>query len=270
MKNIAILLLAVVVGMASCRKESTFLYHATPNLYFDLGIVGAQDSLLLTFAYHPEELVDTVWVPVRISGERDTTTNRKFVVKVVDTSSSAVVNKHYEPLKAEYIMPAGYGLTYIPVIVYNTDTNMVKRSFALTIRVQATNDFNTDLTKLITTRVVISNRLEKPVWWDMWVTGSYSQVKHQLYRLSATTNELSLDGINAPLYLFYQDRFKAMLASPSTWINNNPDKGYKLDPRPDGNFDFYPVATPYKIIPYVKNANTGLFYFIDETGSEVK
>jgi hypothetical protein len=104
----------------------------------------------------------------------------------------------------------------------------------------------------------------------MWVTGSYSQVKHQLYRLSATTNELSLEGINAPLYLFYLDRFKAMLASPSTWINNNPDKGYKLDPRPDGNFNFYPVATPYKIIPYVKNANTGLFYFIDETGSEVK
>jgi hypothetical protein len=269
MKNIAILLLAAVVGMTSCRKETTLTYHATANIYFDLDAVGKRDSLLYTFAYHPEVLQDTVWVPVRISGDRDSTTDRKFVVKVIDTLTTAVVNKHYETLSRDYTMKAGYGLTYIPVIVYNTDTNMVKRSFTVTIQVQPTDDFNTNIRQLTTTRVVVSNRLEKPVWWDTWVKGRYSQVKHQLFRLAATTEELSMESLQAPKNLYYVDKLKALLTSPSTWIKNNPDKGYELKPRPDGNFDFYPIATPYKSIPYVKFNATGQFYFIDETGKEV-
>jgi hypothetical protein len=269
MKNLAILLLAVVVAMTSCRKESIFTYHATANIYFDLGLVNKNDSLLYTFAYHPEVLQDTVWVPVHISGVRDSGVHRKFSVKVIDTvTTTAQANKHYEPLKSEYIMPAGKGITFIPVIVYNTDTNMVKRSFTINLRIEST-EFNTDLRGLTTTRVVISNRLEKPDWWDMWLGTRYSQVKHQLFRLSATTNELTNEGIKAPLYLFYVDQLKAMLANPGNWVSRNPGKGYKLDPRPDGNYDFYPIATPYKIIPYVKDATTGLFYFIDETGNLV-
>lgn len=269
MKNIAIMLMAVVVGMTSCRKESIFTYHANANIYFDLSIVKKTDSLLYTFAYHPEVLQDTVWVPVRISGYRDSTVDRKFSVKVIDTAATAAtVNKHYEPLKSEYIMPAGSGVTFVPVIVYNTDTNMVKRSFTITLKIEAT-EFNTDLKGLTSTRVVISNRLEKPDWWDMWLGSRYSQVKHQLFRLSATTNELTNEGIKAPLYLFYVDQLKSMLANPANWISRNPTKGYKLELRPDGNYDFYPIATPYKIIPYVKDATTGLFYFIDETGGLV-
>lgn len=269
MKNITILLMAAVVGVISCRKESIPTYHANGNIYFDLSLVKKADSLLYTFAYHPEVLQDTVWVPVRISGFRDSTVDRKFVVKVVDgATTTAQVNKHYEPLKSEYIMPANRGATLIPVIVYNTDTNMVKRSFAITLRIEST-DFNTDLHGLTTTRVVISNRLEKPDWWDMWLGTRYSQVKHQLFRLSATTNELTNEGIKAPLYLFYVDQLKALLANPGNWVNRNPGKGYKLDLRPDGNYDFYPIATPYKVIPYVKDATTGQFYFIDETGGLV-
>jgi hypothetical protein len=271
MKNITILLLAVVVVMTSCHKETTFTYKATPGIYFDPGYVGARDSILYTFAYHPERTKDTAWVPVHISGDRDSINNRMFVVKVVDDSTTtAVANKHYEPLKSEYIMKAGQGVAFVPVVLYNTDTNMSKRSFAVKLRLENTSDFSTALDKpAMTTRVVVSSRLEKPNWWDMWVKSSYSQVKHQLFRLAATTDELTLDGTMAPLYLFYVDQLKALLASPSTWVKNHPDKGYNLDLRADGNYNFYPVANPTKIIPYVKDAQTGQYFFIDETGNKV-
>ena len=43
----------------------------------------------------------------------------------------------------------------------------------------------------------------------MWVTVAiHSVVKHQLFRLSATTDELTLEGIDAPLYLFYSTGLK--------------------------------------------------------------
>ncbi|MBO9202969.1 MULTISPECIES: DUF4843 domain-containing protein [Niastella] len=271
MKNITILLLAVVVAMTSCHKETTFTYKAAPGIFFNLEVVHASDSILYTFAYHPELTQDTAWVPVQISGDRDSVNDRKFVMEVVnDSTTTAVANKHYEPLKSEYIMKAGKGVALVPVILYNTDTNMSKRPFAVTLRLKQTPDFSTALDKpIITTRVVVSSRLEKPNWWDMWIKSSYSQVKHQLFRLAATTDELTLDGSMAPLYLFYVDQLKALMASPQTWKKNHPDKGYNLDLRPDGNYDFYPVANPTKIIPYVKDSQTGQYFFIDETGSKV-
>jgi len=269
MKKIVMLILSVVVLIAACKKENVFTYHGTENIYFDLDSTGQRDSLLYTFAYHPEVFKDTVWVRVRISGDRDSLTDRKYVVKVVDTSSTAVAGKHYEPLKSEYIVRARAGITYMPVILYNTDTNMLKRAFTLTIRMEASDDYNITFSKLITARIVFSSRLEKPYWWDMWLGGYYSQVKHQLFRLAGTTDELTTEGIKAPKYLFYVDKLKALLASPSTWVQANPTKGYMLTARPDGNFDFYPVATPTKIIPYVKDPNTGQFYFIDENGNRV-
>src|SRR6478735_3009794 len=122
MKNIAIILMAVVVAMTSCRKESIPTYHAVGNIYFDLSLVKKTDSLLYTFAYHPEVLQDTVWVPVRMSGFRDSTKDIRFTVKVVSgTATTAEVNKHYESLKGDYVLPKGSGATLIPVIIYNTD-----------------------------------------------------------------------------------------------------------------------------------------------------
>lgn len=268
MQKMITILMATVVGMTACQKAEKVSYHSADNIYFDLDPWGERDSILYTFAYHPERLKDTVWIPVSISGNRGGM-DRNYSVKVIDTATSAVVNKHYEPLKDLYKMPAGYGFQYMPVILYNTDTLLVKRTYSLTIQMVATGDFGTGFSSLITARIVFSNKLEKPKWWDMWLGGYYSQVKHQLFRLAATTDDLSTSGLDAPKNLYYVDKLRSLLNSPFTWVSNNPDKGYVLTMRPDGNYDFYFSGTPEKKTLLQKDVATGKYYFIDENGKQV-
>ena len=268
MKKIIMLFMAAVVLLTACRKAEKVTYHSSDNIYFDLEPFNEQDSILYTFAYHPERLKDTVWVPVSISGNRVNAT-RIYSVKVVDTATTAVVNKHYEPLKTQYEMPPGYGFVYMPVIVYNTDTLMLKQAYSLSLQMVATSDFDVDFSSLIHARIVFSNKLEKPVWWDMWLGGYYSQVKHQLFRLAATTDDLSMSGLDAPKNLYYVDKLKSLLNSPFTWVVNNPDKGYVLSARADGNYDFYYSGTPQKTTLLAKDPSNGKYYFIDENGKEV-
>lgn len=194
--------------------------------------------------------------------------NRTFGVKIVDTSTTAVSNTHYQPLQPSYTLPADAGRYWLPVVLVNKDATLTTRTVLLTLALTAGDDLEVDLVSLTKARIVISNKLEKPRWWDMWL-GSYSQVKHQLFRLSATAEELTTNGIDAPKNLFYAGKLTAFLNDPKSWVNANPDKGYVLKERPDGNYDFYHSASPDKIIPYRKNVSSGKFYFIDETGKEV-
>jgi hypothetical protein len=268
MKKIRIILMAAVVLITACQKKEINGFQGTANVFFT---VNSWDSVLYTFALHPERKTDTVWVPVSISGNR-MDRDRAYSVKVIDSLTTAVVNKHYEPLKEQYVMPAGTGFQYLPVILYNTDSNMRKRPFTLKLRVVPTADFNTDINDQVTARVVFSSRLEKPVWWIDTPGGDYSLVKHQLFRLAATTEEVSMNNQNAPIWVYYTSRLQALLISPQTWIDNNPNKGYTLQPRADGsgNQDFYNIQTPEVKFRYEKDPNSGIFYFIDENNGQVK
>jgi hypothetical protein len=57
--------------------------------------------------------------------------------------------------------------------------------------------------------------------------------------------------------------------TPKTWVANNPGKGYVLEERPDGNYDFYNPAEPEKKFLYKRKGTTNSFFFIDENGKEV-
>jgi hypothetical protein len=264
MKKIMILLMAAVALITACQKKDIAGFRASPGIYFN---VNPLDSVLYTFALHTDKTTDTVWVPVEISGDR-VNRDRVFSVKVVDSATTAIVNLHYEPLKEQYVIPAGAGFVYLPIILNNSDTNLVKRSFTLKLQMVPTADFTTELNELITARVVFSNRLERPIWWSACPGGAYSIVKYQLFRLSATTENVPLD--QYPLQIYYTARLQALLLSPSTWIANNPDKGYVLADRADGNKDFYEALHPDKKFLYRKDPSSGLFYFIDENNQQVK
>lgn len=264
MKKIMIVLMAAVALVTACQKKDIAGFHGAPNIYFNL---DPEDSVLYTFALHTDKTTDTVWVPVEISGNR-VNEDRVFSVKVIDSATTAVAKLHYEPLKEQYTLPAGAGFVYLPVILNNTDTMLVKQSFTLKLQLVPTADFSTELNELTSARIVFSNRLERPNWWSACPGGAYSIVKYQLFRLSATTGDVPLD--QYPLQIYYTARLQALLLSPSSWITNNPDKGYVLTDRPDGDKDFYEALHPDKKFLYKKDPLSGLFYFIDENGDQVK
>lgn len=268
MKNIIVLLAAVML-MTACKKEQIPVFTNPENhIYFNLAPYGFQDSMIYTFAYHPERAKDTVWVPVRISGNR-VGSPLTYSAKIIDSLSSAQINKHYEPLKNEYTFPADSGWYKFPVVLYSVDTMLLLRSYAVTIQLLPGANVGTAFTQQNTVRIVFSSKLEKPGWWDQCPQGPYSIVKHQLFRLSATTEDVTTNSLDVPIRLYYSDRFNALLTSPKTWIANNPDKGYEIKERPDGNYDFFYSGTPEKKYLYRKNDQSGKFFFIDENGKEV-
>ena len=103
----------------------------------------------------------------------------------------------------------------------------------------------------------------------MWLGGYYSQVKHELFLITTGVTDLSTSGLDAPKNLYYVGRLNSFLADPFTWVANNPDKGYVLEQRTDGNYDFYNTSTPNHRILYKKDVQAGRFFFIDENGVEV-
>jgi hypothetical protein len=181
------------------------------------------------------------------------------------------VNTQYQPLKDQYVLPAGAGVGYMPVILYNTDTMLFKRSFTLKLEMVPTGDFNSDVSERIYTKVVYSNRLEKPSWWNKSPGGAYSIVKYQLFRIAATPDDVPTGTYSQPVQLYFTAKLQSLLINADTWVINNPDKGYVLKDRGDGiNKDFYEAQSPDKKFLYKKDTSSGKYYFIDENNQQIK
>lgn len=270
MKKAFIITGIFAVLLTACQKAAYMPYHTTDNIYFnfDETTPADRDSIVYTFAYTPGKESDTIWLPVRISGNR-IGDDRTYKVAVTDSGTTAKAGIHYAPLSPQYTMPAKAGRDSFPLVIYNTDTLLTKHSVALNLHLVPTTDLGTDIPSLINARIIISNKLEKPIWWNMWLGGYYSQVKHELFLISVGVQDLSTSGLDAPKNLYYVSKLNSFLTDPFTWLNNNPDKGYVLELRPDGNYDFYNTNTPNHRILYKKDASAGKFFFIDEDGANV-
>lgn len=273
MKQTLILFIALAF-LASCKKAEEMMYASPDNIYlnFDDSRTKDRDSVIFTFAYNPTKTKDTIFIPVSISGNR-TSFARKFKVEVMPALTTAEAGKHYEAFKPEYTMPADSGKVRLPIIALNTDPSLTQKSVTLRFRLVATDDFHVDIIKMTQAKLILSNKLEKPSWWgpgpNTWGIPNYSQVKHELWLLSTGVIDLPFNGLVAPQYLYYIGLLNNLLNNAPTWVAANNGKGYVLELRSDGNYDFYNPLNPAKKTLYKKNAQTGKFFFIDENGKEV-
>ena len=170
--NVTILFFTALV-LFSCKKTEKFLYSAeSDNIY--LGYSNSEDdAVIYTFAYTPGVARDTIWVPVKIAGQR-ADHDRTFVIKELPTTLTgtdavvAVRGYHFEQFKSSYVMPKDSGIVHIPIIIYNAGGLDTQSAF-LRFQVSGGDGFKTDLPeKLRTKTLTFSNRLEKPDWWDGW------------------------------------------------------------------------------------------------------
>jgi hypothetical protein len=268
MKKLTVVAFMIVVVAGACKKTQEIRYHSDDNVYFDFSTAAQRDSIVYTFAYEPDLAKDTILLPVRISGIR-IPANRSFGIQVVPGLSTAVAGTHYEAFKTSYTMPADSGVYMLPVIILNKDPQLTTTSVSLQLKLLPSADLDTAINTLIKARIVFSNKLEKPIWWNMWLGAYYSQVKHQLFLISSGATDLTTSGLDAPKNLYHVGRLNSFLNDPFNWVTLNPGKGYELTLRGDGNYDFYSTKNPDKKILLRKNTSSGKFYFIDEAGKEV-
>ena len=266
MKQIIFYTILIIFAGVACKKTPDFLYKAPlQNVYFD---INPEDSVVYTFAYRPELGSDTVFLPVKLGGLRADSI-RQFGVIVVDSNTTAQAGVHYEPFKENYSLPADSGVYKLPVILYNTDPSLQTQSVKLTLKLKPGAGLDTNINKLIKARVILSSKLEQPDWWNTWPLGTYSRIKHELFMIATGVTSMTKDGMDAPRNLFLVGRLNVMTADPFGWVNNNPDKGYVLTLRDDGNYDFYATSNPAKLILVRKDTGSGRFYFVDENGLDI-
>ena len=269
MMNKLIGILLLVTGLVACHKSDVLLYNsnAASSVYFDfIDSTDMQDSIVYTFAFTPGKMVDTLYIPIRLSGVR-ADKDRTFGMVAMDSGTTAVVGTHYAPLQTSYVLPAGQGSTFVPLIVYNTDSLLIKRSVSLELHLQPTSDLDTAIVDWLRARVIISNKLEEPGWWTMWEGAYFSSVKYQLFIIATGVNTLSTVGTDAPKNLYFVSLCNSLLQDPFTWVSNHP--GYVIELQPGGNYHFYNQENPSSWIEYAKNSS-GNWFFVDENGGDVQ
>jgi len=264
--------LLVTTILTACQKAKYLTYQSSDNVYFNFrdDSTTDRDSVIYTFAFTPEKLSDTILLPIGISGNRIHKT-RQFNVAVTGSGTTAVAGTHYAPLLASYTIPADSGTGVLPLIVYNKDTGLARKAVALDLHLVATGDLQTQFTDLISARIIISNKLQMPSWWHLWMT-NYSDTKYRLFIIATGVTGLAHGtdyGLYAPQSLYFIGLMNSLIIDPLTWVTNNPGKGYVLQQRPDGNYDFYNNATPTQTILVKADASTSSYHFIDENGAFV-
>ncbi|WEK38126.1 MAG: DUF4843 domain-containing protein [Candidatus Pseudobacter hemicellulosilyticus] len=271
MKKIVLIALPLFLFFA-CKKAEEQKYDSRDNIYLDL-YGSNRDSILYTFAYTPEIQADTLGIPVRIAGLRTDTSagteDREFILKAELDSSTAVPGKHFKALESVYHIKKGTGYTEVPLIIYNTDPLLQEQSVTLHFRLYSSKDFGVNIPKLVFGKLVLSSKLERPGFWGMWFGDYYSRTKHEIFLITTGKRELSTEGLDAPMNLYFVSLVNSFLADPARWVEKNPAKGYVLEADGSGRYYFYNVANPTKKMLYRLNEQANKYYFIDENGKEV-
>lgn len=265
-------LLLVFSALAACHKDIILTYQQLQdNVYFGFTNTNDRDSVTYTFAYTPGLKTDTFYLPINLSGNRSPH-NRSFQVAVTDSGTTAVAGLDYAPLKDSYTLPADSGYMWLPVILLNNDTLLTQRSVGLNLHLVATTDLGVQLKDIITARIIISNKLEKPVWWDLWLT-NYSDEKFELFIIATNgVNQLASGsdyGLYAPQSLYYIGLMNNLINDPVGWINQNANRGYVLQPQPDGTWYFFNTETPSNRIQVIFDPSANRYYFVQKIGGYV-
>ncbi|RFM28204.1 DUF4843 domain-containing protein [Deminuibacter soli] len=264
-KKLYFALLAVGIT-ASCKKAVELTYNSPDNIHFNFDQKQA-DSVLFTFAYTPNLSADTISLPVQLSGIR-ADHDRRFIIRVDKDSTTAIENLHYKPFDSSYVLPANTGTVFVNFVIYNNDSLLQQRSVSIRFRLYPTADLGTNLPyKLISNKVVFSNKLEEPEWWPMWMGDYYSQVKHELFIVVTGLAELSTNPQEAPKNQYLASLETDFLRDPRPWLKKHPD--YVLELQPDGNYRFYNIHTPKNTVLYRLKPESGRYFFVDENGNDI-
>lgn len=174
--KIGVVLSICMIAMG-CKKDAIQSFELHPGVYiYKDSKIKTKDSTLYSFAIKDESvLYDTVFVPLRITGEAavsDRTVNYESI-----NDSTTASQENYTLLPS--VIKAGMYTGYLPVKVIKTpqlDTKEMK----LWIRIIPSADFVTGPANQLSYLIRINNFLSKPSSWNEQYFGTYSQVKYGL------------------------------------------------------------------------------------------
>lgn len=199
-------LVAVVVFMIACKKESLQSFELPPAVtFYKAGIEQGRDSLTISFAVEKEEVIfDTVELPIRIVG-LVANHDRSVTVKV-DIEKSTAIEGSYELLPG--IISAGENQGLLRVILKRIPSLREKEA-RLWIALDQSDDFQVGPKELSDYLIKFNDFLTKPASWDQIRFGEFSQAKYSL--IIRETGYTDFSGLRPDVLLFIVSKCRLVL-----------------------------------------------------------
>ncbi len=183
MKTKLTIFLCTLLCCWACKDNPDFQFLGHDAVYFQVSSDWEEtvDSLNYTFAGKGTD-VDVVYLRVNLEGNT-APRDREVRVVVDEAKTDAEAGLHYEALDDVYYLPADSVYLKLPITVYNKDNTLENRRVTLALQLEPTADLELGITERTSVRVLISNILTKPSYWDSVIKyyfGEYSRTKHEL------------------------------------------------------------------------------------------
>jgi|GEM_PF-1511727 len=172
---ITVAVMGILACLSSCKQDEVEKYDATAQIYFyDENNGKLKDSTLLSFAQlEPSTTELTFEIPIRYIGALSSN-DRPYSVRIVADGTTAVEGRDFVLFPEKYVVKGGQATAVLPVRLLSNpqlDSRILQIVLQLIPNDYFKTDFqftNIDLNEidLSTYRVLFSNMLMRPSWWD--------------------------------------------------------------------------------------------------------
>lgn len=162
--------------ITACSENEHLQYEEKARAYFST--LTETDSMSYSFASGTVK-DDMVSIPVRIIGA-SVSYDRTISVQV-DPSSTAQEGVHYSNLTRNITLKADSVTAMVTMRVH--DKELDKGDVRLILNIMPNQDFDNGYTDRLKAKLIITNQLVKPAYWNMPLSlyyGAYTKAKHRL------------------------------------------------------------------------------------------
>lgn len=189
MKNFWILFLGLI-GLGACSEDNLAGYSSDSYIYF---AKESTDSTIFSFAYDNQLTEGELKLKLNLVSLLESH-ERSFNVRFLPDESSAEEGKHFILNEQGQTIAANDSIGYLTLIVKKGDLN--KNDVEAVFELVDSEDFKVGLKSNSKARVIISDKLSKPDWWDDWhITsglGTYSDEKYTAFIEEIKVHDLTL------------------------------------------------------------------------------
>ncbi len=217
MKILYMFAMALFLGMISCSEDELNGYSGSDYIQFEK---LSKDSVIFSFAY--DEALETGNVTLKLVMISPLVNHdRRYNVKFLPEESTAQAGVDFEMPTEDLIVNANDTVAYLNITVKRNKS--LKGSVMAVFEINPSDDFMPGMEANRKSRVIITNELTQPGWWDGWHEksglGKWSPLKFQTFiRVTGITDmTLEKDGgkMNYSTMRAYVLQFKY-------WLQENP------------------------------------------------
>ncbi|MCS4224655.1 DUF4843 domain-containing protein [Sphingobacterium sp. BIGb0165] len=237
--NIIYLATCIILFLGACKKSEPTSFSAAPQIYFydaETNTGKVRDSVMISFARLGNDIKETtVSVPLEFIGTVSTS-DRPFRVVVNKEKTTAVEGKHFALLPEKYKVMKGANKAVLPIKIIST-SDLDNKTVQVVLKLEKNESFDTNFQfinsdlhtmDLSSYRILISNMLLKPSWWDGWIETYLGTFSRKKVELIFDVTKMNLDAIEKAATTYDWDLLKAISRETQIQINYMRSIGQEL------------------------------------------